>query len=122
MATIAAFPESSEATQHSTPVAVSIESRTTEIQNGIRSIQNRNWWSLFNTISVVLLLTATIICLTLPSLVQSTEPLAELNIDLAVRGLVGMVLIFNVYAIWQQIRLKALCDSIKESVKAIAGK
>ena len=122
MATIAAFPESSEATQHSTPVAVSIESRTTEIQNGIRSIQNRNWWSLFNTISVVLLLTATIICLTLPSLVQSTEPLAELNIDLAVRGLVGMVLIFNVYAIWQQIRLKALCDSITESVKAIAGK
>ena len=122
MATIAAFPESSEATQHSTPVAVSIESRTTEIQNGIRSIQNRNWWSLFNTISVVLLLTATIICLTLPSLVQSTEPLAELNIDVAVRGLVGMVLIFNVYAIWQQIRLKALCDSIKESVKAIASK
>jgi hypothetical protein len=122
MATIAAFPESSEATGHSTPVAVSIESRTIEIQNGIRSVQNRNWWSLFNTISVVLLLTATIICLTLPSLVQSTEPLAELNIDLAVRGLVGMVLIFNVYAIWQQIRLKALCDSIKESVKAIASK
>jgi len=122
MATIAAFPESSEATEHSTPVAVSIESRTIEIQNGIRSVQNRNWWSLFNTISVVLLLTATIICLTLPSLVQSTEPLAELNIDLAVRGLVGMVLIFNVYAIWQQIRLKALCDSITESVKAIAGK
>jgi hypothetical protein len=121
MATIAAFPESSEATGHSTPVAVSIEARTIEIQNGIRSVQNRNWWSLFNTISVVLLLTATIICLTLPSLVQSTEPLAELNIDLAVRGLVGMVLIFNVYAIWQQIRLKALCDSIKESVKAIAG-
>ena len=122
MATIAAFPESSEATEHSTPVAVSIESRAIEIQNGIRSVQNRNWWSLFNTISVVLLLTATIICLTLPSLVQSTEPLAELNIDLAVRGLVGMVLIFNVYAIWQQIRLKALCDSITESVKAIAGK
>jgi hypothetical protein len=122
MATIAAFPESSEATGHSTPVAVSIEARTIEIQNGIRSVQNRNWWSLFNTISVVLLLTATIICLTLPSLVQSTEPLAELNIDLAVRGLVGMVLIFNVYAIWQQIRLKALCDSIKESVKAIASK
>jgi hypothetical protein len=122
MATIAAFPESSEATERSTPVAVSIESRTIEIQNGIRSVQNRNWWSLFNTISVVLLLTATIICLTLPSLVQSTEPLAELNIDLAVRGLVGMVLIFNVYAIWQQIRLKALCDSIKESVKAIASK
>jgi hypothetical protein len=121
MATIA-FPESSEAAGHSTPVAVSIESRTTEIQKGIRSIENRNWWSLFNTISVVLLLTATIICLTLPSLVQSTEPLAELNIDVAVRGLVGMVLIFNVYAIWQQIRLKALCDSIKQSVKAITVK
>ncbi|MFZ0036493.1 MAG: hypothetical protein WAK91_03665 [Candidatus Acidiferrales bacterium] len=120
MATIAAYQESTEATEHTTPVAKSIESRSIEIQDGIRSIETRNWWSLFNTVSVVLLLTATIICLTLPSLVQSTEPLAELNIDLAVRGLVGLVLLFNVYAIWQQIRLKQLCDSIKESVKAIS--
>jgi hypothetical protein len=122
MATIAAFPESSEATEHTAQVATSIESRAIEIQDGIRNIQSRNWWSLFNTISVVLLLTATIICLTLPSLVQSTEPLAQVNIDLAVRGLVGMVLIFNVYAIWQQIRLKKLCDDIKESLKAISGR
>ncbi len=122
MATIVAISESSDATGHAAPVSASIESRAIEIQEGIRSIQNRNWWSLFNTISVVLLLTATIICLTLPNLVQSTEPLAQVNIDLAVRGLVGMVLIFNVYAIWQQIRLKKLCDDIKESLKAISGR
>jgi len=122
MATIAADPESTVVTEEGTPIATSIESRATKIQNDIRTIQNSSWWSLFNTISVALLLTATIVCLTLPSLVQSIDPLAHARVDLAVRGLVAMVLLFNIYAVWQQIRLKKLCDDMKESLKAIGGK
>ena len=119
MATIATIHESSEISEHTAPEPSSVESRTAAIHEGIRSIQSRNWWSLFNTISVVALLTAAIVCLTLPSLVQSTEPFGAVNIDLAVRGLIAMVLLFNIYAIWQQIRLKKLCDDIKDSLKTI---
>jgi hypothetical protein len=119
MATIVAIPESSEVSEHAALAASSIESRTAAIREGIRSMESRNWWSLFNTISVVALLTAAIVCLTLPSLVQSTEPFGTVNIDLAVRGLIAMVLLFNIYAIWQQIRLKKLCDEIKDSLKSI---
>jgi hypothetical protein len=122
MATIANFPESSESTKRETQFGRSTESRASEIQDGIRSIQNYNWRSLFNTISVVLLLTAAIVCLTLPTLVEGAEPFAQVNIDLAVRGLVGVVLLFNIYAGWQQIRLKKLCDDLKESLRAIASK
>ena len=122
MATVTAFPETAEATGHGDAVAPSIESRTLAIHDGIRSIENRNWWTLFNTISILLLLTATIVCLTLPSVVQSSEPLTDANLDLAVRGLVGIVLLFNVYSIWQQIRLKKLCDGMKSSLHEITGK
>jgi hypothetical protein len=122
MTTIAADPESTVATEQGTPVATSIESRATKIQDDIRTIQNSSWWSLFTTISVGLLLTATIRCLTLPSLVQSIDRLAQAKVDLAVRGLVALVLLFNIYAVWQQFRLKKLCDEMKESLKAIGGK
>jgi hypothetical protein len=118
MATIAAVTESSQ-TSDQASIASPIESRTAAIHEGIQMIQSRNWWSLFNTISVVALLTATIVCLTLPNLVQSTEPFAEVNIDLAVRGLIAMVLLFNIYAVWQQIRLKKMCDEIRKSLKSV---
>jgi hypothetical protein len=58
----------------------------------------------------------------LPSLVQSIDPLAYAKVDLAVRGLVAMVLLFTIYAVWQQIRLKKLLDDMKESLQAIGGK
>ena len=122
MTTITANPESTVAIEQGTPIATSIESRVTKIQDDIRTIQNSSWWSLFNTMIVALLLTATIICLTLPFLVQGIDPLAHARVDLAVRGLVALVLLFNIYAVWQQFRLKKLCDDMKESLKAIGGK
>ena len=74
------------------------------------------------TVSVVGLLTATIICLMLPALIQTTEPITHSSMDMAVRGLVAMVLIFNVYAVRQQIRLKKLCDDMNKSLKALGGR
>jgi short subunit fatty acids transporter len=122
MATIAAFDESTEVAHPATPVATSNESHASQIHDGIRSIQNSNWWSLVNTISVVGLLAAAIICLMLPSLIQTTEPIAHSSIDMAVRGLVAMVLIFNVYAVRQQIRLKKLCEDMNKSVKVLGSR
>src|SRR5271154_4454049 len=122
MATIAAFDESTEVAQRPTAVATSNESHASQIHDGIRSIQSSNWWSLVNTVSVVGLLAAAIICLMLPSLIQTTEPIAHSSMDMAVRGLVAMVLIFNVYAVRQQFRLKKLCDEMNKSLKALGGR
>jgi hypothetical protein len=119
MSTIAALTESEEATSHASPLATSNQAHAAQIHDGIQSIQNSNWWSLVNTFSVVLLLTATIICLMLPSLIQTTEPITHSSMDMAVRGLVAMVLIFNVYAVRQQIRLKKLCDDMNKSLQAL---
>jgi len=122
MATTAVFSDSAEVNERGTHGVASLESRATEIQAGIRSIQASNWWSLVNTLTVVLLLTATVICLMLPSLIQSTEPMAHSSMDVAVRGLVAMVLIFNVYAVRQQIRLKKLCEEMNKSIKVLGSR
>ena len=92
----------------------SIEAYTEAIQSDLRKIQRRNWWSWSNTVVVVLLLTCTIVSFSLPSLLRDEQPLSQLNLNLAVRGLVGLVLLFNVYSLWQQLRIKGLCDEIQE--------
>jgi diguanylate cyclase (GGDEF)-like protein len=92
----------------------SIESYTEAIQSDLRKIQTRNWWSWSNTVVIVLLLTGTIVSFTLPSLLRGEEAWSELNLNLAVRGLVGLVLLFNVYSLWQQFRIKDLCAEIRQ--------
>ncbi len=78
-----------------------------------RRTRDRSWWSWSNTVVVVLLLTGTIVSFTLPALFHDPS-LSGLNVSLAVRGLVGLVLLFNVYSLWQQFRIKDLCVEIQE--------
>ncbi|HXW17031.1 MAG TPA: hypothetical protein VEJ39_01930 [Candidatus Acidoferrales bacterium] len=119
MATLSSFADAAKPGEHIEAAAQSVETRAASIHEGLRSIETRNWWTLFTTITILLLLMFTIVCLSLPSVVQSSEPLAQLNLDLAVRGLLGVVLLFNVYSIWQQIRLKKLCEQMKDTLKSI---
>jgi diguanylate cyclase (GGDEF)-like protein len=91
----------------------SLESYTAGIHADLRKIQNRNWWSWSNMVLVVFLLTAAIVSSTLPSVLQD-DPSHRVDLNLAVRGLIGLVLLFNIYSLWQQIRIKRLCDEVQE--------
>ncbi len=62
---------------------------------------------------VVFLLTAAVVSSTLPSVLQD-DPSHRVDLNLAVRGLIGLVLLFNIYSLWQQIRIKRLCDEVQE--------
>jgi diguanylate cyclase (GGDEF)-like protein len=92
----------------------SLESYTEAIQSDLQKIQTRNWWSWSNTVVVVLLLTGTIVSFTLPTMLREDSSFSELNVNLAVRGLVGLVLLFNIYSLWQQFRIKDLCAEIQQ--------
>ncbi len=102
-----------EKTTTNTDRIESIESYTEAIQSDLRKIQTRNWWSWSNTVVIVLLLTCTIVSFTLPSLLRD-EQFTQINLNLAIRGLVGLVLLFNIYSLWQQLRIKGLCDEIQQ--------
>jgi diguanylate cyclase (GGDEF)-like protein len=91
----------------------SIETYTEAIQSDLRKIQNRNWWSWSNTVVVVLLLTCTIVSFTLPSLLREQQPFVWMNLNVAIRILVGLVLMFSGYSLWQQFHIKDLCDEIQ---------
>jgi diguanylate cyclase (GGDEF)-like protein len=92
--------------------ALSAEER--EITTNLQRLEKRDWWIWANSIFVMLLLTAALISFTLPSLVQGTTTLLRIKVTEAIFGLVALVVVFNVYTIYQQVLIKRLRRQLAE--------
>jgi two-component system cell cycle sensor histidine kinase/response regulator CckA len=72
---------------------------------GLRQVERRQWWLSFSSMLVTLLLTLGIVSLSLTIFVLQRQLWDALNIHLAMRGLVGMVFLFVVYVVYQQLQI-----------------
>src|ERR1700733_12540490 len=73
------------------------------IKTSLRRLDRKDSWYWWNAILVIMLLMGAIVVLSLPRLLQGNDdPSFQLQLGLAVRGLLGLVLIFNVYTLYQQ--------------------
>ena len=84
------------------------------IADNLRKIEKRDWWIWANSILVMLLLTGALITFTLPSLGQGAAPLFRIKVTEAIFGLVALVVLFNVYTIYQQVLIKRLRRQLAE--------
>ena len=84
------------------------EDRLKEIQAHLRKLERRDWWLWAVAMVVMLLLTLAVVSLTFPGLMKIEEPYFQFGLNQAVRGLVGLVLLFNAYTIYQQVMIKRL--------------
>jgi two-component system cell cycle sensor histidine kinase/response regulator CckA len=75
------------------------------IQGGLRKIERREWVLWGSALLVTLLLTAGIASFILPFLRERTPEFDSMHMSLAVRGLIGLVLLFDLYAIYQQLQI-----------------
>ncbi len=71
----------------------------------LRKIQRRQWWLWSSAVAVTLLLTLCIASFAFPGLVAQAQSQTTLDLSIAVRGLIGLVLLFNVYVIYQQLQI-----------------
>jgi diguanylate cyclase (GGDEF)-like protein len=85
-----------------------------EIADNLRKIEKKDWWVWANSIFVILLLTGALISFTLPSLSQGATPLFRIKATEAVFGLVALIVLFNVYTIYQQVLIKRLRRQLAE--------
>ncbi|MGH9496422.1 MAG: hypothetical protein ACRD3B_15585, partial [Candidatus Sulfotelmatobacter sp.] len=71
----------------------------------LRKVERREWllWSF--AVLVTLLLTAGLVSFIFPMLHEQNAEFDTLHLNLAVRGLVGLVLLFDIYAIYQQLQI-----------------
>ena len=67
-----------------------------------------DWWLWSMAVIVMLLLTLAVFSMSFPELTKGGDPFFQFSLSRAVRGLIGLVLIFNAYTIFQQISVKRL--------------
>jgi diguanylate cyclase (GGDEF)-like protein len=91
-----------------------------EIQTRLKRLRRRDWWLWFTSALVILLLTVAVVSFTMPTLFQDQTGFFQFNLEQAVRGLVGMVLIFNVYAIYQHWVMKRLQQQLEQQLEETA--
>jgi len=92
------------------------DQRLGEIQAQLEKLERRDWWLWGLAVIVMLLLTFTVFSMSFPELIKVDDPFFQSGLDRAVRGLAGLVLIFNAYTIYQQVMIKRLRRQFSEKL------
>ena len=101
-------------------VAQAAAERTQEIQAALRNVGRRQWWLWSTAVMVTILLTLGIASFSFPELLNHPQnSFYSFELGQAVRGLVGLVLIFNVYAIYQQLQIRRMQAALGEQICAL---
>ena len=85
-----------------------------ELADARRRIEKRDWWTRGYSIFVILLLTFAVISLTLPALLSGAETVFNIKLTEAVFGLITLIILFNIYTIYQDMLIKRLRRQLLE--------
>ena len=80
----------------------------------IRQVEGREWWLWGFAVSVTLVLTFGILSLTFPGFHLPRDNFYALNLKEWVRGLVALVLIFDIYTVYQHLQLQRIRRRLAE--------
>lgn len=78
----------------------------------MRKIERRQWWLWFSAIAVTVLLTLGVVSFTFPMLHPESGAFYFFNLRQAVRGLVGLILLFDLYAVYQQLQIHRIRNQL----------
>ncbi len=92
-----------------------------DVRSLLRRLDRKSWWQWWNAILVITLLAGTIVVLSLPRTFPVDDPDFQAQLATAVRGLLGLVLVFNGYTLYQQHLLKRLRDHLAGQIEIAAA-
>lgn len=90
-----------------------------DIQVTMRRIDRREWWLWSYAMMVTMLLLVAVASFAFPALLSGADRFYSFFVNQAVRGLVGLVLIFNVYLIYQQLQITRIRRELTDQVCAV---
>jgi diguanylate cyclase (GGDEF)-like protein len=90
-----------------------------QIRQHLNLLGRRQMWLGSTMVAVLLLLTIGVASFAFPSLLKSDQQYG-FYLDLGIRALVGFVLIFSVYVIYQQLQISRMRDQIASQVDCLA--
>jgi diguanylate cyclase (GGDEF)-like protein len=90
------------------------------IRANLQHLDRRQWWLWSTAVAVILLLTLAVATFTFPALLNREQNTYSFFLNQAVRSLVGIVLLFSVYLVYQQYLLSRLRRQLAEQVHSLA--
>lgn len=92
-----------------------------DIRFRLRRLERQDWWLWGATVLVMLLLTFAIFSLSFPGILHEDNPFYWFDLDTAVRGLFGLVLLFSVSVVYQQVLIKRLRKQLATQLAEMAA-
>jgi diguanylate cyclase (GGDEF)-like protein len=94
--------------------------RPEQIRTHLHHLDRRQWWLWSSTVAVLLLLTLAVASFSFPSLLNKDSGTYSFYLNQAVRALVGMVLLFSVYLVYQQVLIYRLRNQLADQIQSLA--
>ncbi|MGD0426445.1 MAG: GGDEF domain-containing protein [Candidatus Acidiferrales bacterium] len=91
-----------------------------KIREHLYHLDRRQWWLWSTTVAVILLLTLAVASFAFPAMLSREESSYSFYLNQAVRALVGLVLVFSVYLIYQQVQLMRLRHEVADQMQSLA--
>jgi diguanylate cyclase (GGDEF)-like protein len=95
------------------------ETRLDEIHAKLHQLERRDWWLLVAAVFVILLLTSAVVSVSIVALLHEGDRFFGFHLEQALRGLVGLVLLFSVYTLYQEATNRRLHRKMVEQFVAI---
>jgi diguanylate cyclase (GGDEF)-like protein len=91
-----------------------------EIRKDLQRLDRKQWWMWSSAVMIILLLTIGMASFSFPSLMRLGEGTYSFFLSQAVRGLIGMVLIFSVYSVYQQYLINRIRGQLADQMDSMA--
>ncbi len=85
----------------------------------LRKLDRRQWWLWSSTVLVLVLLTIAVASFAFPAIL-SIEQVNSFYLNQAVRALVGIVLLFSVYVVYQQTMIVRMRNQLADQIQSLA--
>ena len=105
------------ATSQSLPPA---EIEPQSVQENLRKLDNRQWWLWTSTVLVLILLTIAVASFAFPAILSKDDANYSFSLNQAVRALIGIVLLFSVYLVYQQTLIMRMRRQISDQISSLA--
>lgn len=103
-----------------TEASSSVPAKPEDIRENLRKIDRRQWWLWSSTVLVLLLLTLGVASFSFPAILAHEQQTYSFYLGQAIRALVGLVLIFSVYLVYQQLQLMRLRNQLADQIQSLA--
>ena len=102
------------------PASEKLADGAATIEANLRRLDRRQWWLWLSACAVMFLLTVCVASFEFPTLLRLDSKTFSFSREDSVRGLIALVLVFNIYTLYQQLLINRIRKQMAQQIQALA--